>query len=125
MPRHGLNSPDLPLPVGPFSHVVEAGAFFHVSGQVAQDPKSGKLIEGDVAAQTTRILENLQLVLKTVDRDLRHIVKTTVFLTDMADYAAMNAVYASQFEAPYPARSTIAVRALPLGARVEIECVAH
>lgn len=125
MPRHGLNSPDLSQPVGPFSHVVEAGAFFYVSGQVAQDPTTGKLIEGDVAAQTARILANLQLVLKTVDRDLRHIVKTTVFLTDMADFAAMNAVYASQFEAPYPTRSTIAVRALPLGARVEIECVAQ
>jgi 2-iminobutanoate/2-iminopropanoate deaminase len=86
---------------------------------VAQEPATGKLIEGDVGAQTTRILANLQAVLKTVGRDLSHVVKVTVYLTDMADFAAMNAVYARHFDPPYPARSTVAVKALPLDARVE------
>jgi len=125
MPRQGINCPDLAPPVGPFSHLVTAGEALYLSGQVAQDPTSGKLIEGDVAAQTTRIFAHLQAVLKTVDRDLSHVVQVRVFLTDMADFAEMNAVYARQFEAPYPARTTVAVKALPLGARVELECVAH
>ncbi len=125
MQRQGVNCPELPPPVGPFSHLVNAGAALYLSGQVAQDPDTGKLIEGDVAAQTTRIFANLQAVLKTVDRDLRHIVKVTMFLTDMADFAEMNAVYARHFDLPYPARSTVAVKALPLGARVELECVAQ
>jgi 2-iminobutanoate/2-iminopropanoate deaminase len=125
MQRQGVNCPELPPPVGPFSHLVNAGAALYLSGQVAQDPDTGKLIEGDVAAQTTRIFANLQAILKTVDRDLGHIVKVTVFLTDMADFAEMNAVYTRHFDLPYPARSTVAVKALPLGARVEIECVAQ
>lgn len=125
MQRQGVNCPELPPPVGPFSHLVNAGAALYLSGQVAQDSDTGKLIEGDVAAQTTRIFANLQAILKTVDRDLGHIVKVTVFLTDMADFAEMNAVYTRHFDLPYPARSTVAVKALPLGARVEIECVAQ
>lgn len=125
MRRQGINSPDLAQPVGPFSHLVDAGASLFLSGQVAQDPETGKLIEGDVAAQTERIIENLQAVLKTVGRDLGHVAKVTVFLTDMADFAEMNAVYARHFDSPYPARTTIAVKALPLGARVEMECVAQ
>jgi 2-iminobutanoate/2-iminopropanoate deaminase len=125
MPREGINSPEFAPPVAPFSHLVKSGGFFYLSGQVAQDPATGQLIEGDVAAQMARILANIQAVLKTVDRDLSHVVKTTVFLTDMADYAEMNAVYARMFDPPYPARSAIAVKALPLGARVEIECVAE
>lgn len=124
MQRQGVNSPELAQPVGPFSHLVHAGASLYLSGQVAQEPVTGKLIEGDVTTQTTRIIENLQAVLKAVGRDLGHIVKVTVFLTDMADFAEMNAVYASHFRPPYPARSTVAVKALPLGARVEMECVA-
>ena len=125
MPRQGVNCPELPAPVGPFAHLVNAGAFVYLSGQVAQDPATGKLIKGNVAAQTTQIFENLQAVLKTGGRDLQYIVKVTVFLTDMHDFAEMNAVYARYFEAPYPARSTVAVKALPLGARVEIECIAQ
>jgi 2-iminobutanoate/2-iminopropanoate deaminase len=125
MQRQGINCPELAPPVGPFTHLVNAGAALYLSGQVAQDPATGQLIEGDVAAQTTRIFANLQAVLKTVGRDLGHIVKVTVFLTDMADFAEMNAVYASHFDRPYPARTTVAVQALPLGARVELECIAQ
>ena len=125
MQRQAVNCPELSPPVGPFSHLVHAGAALYLSGQVAQDPTTGKLIEGDVTSQTTRIFANIEAVLKTVDRDLSHVVQVRVFLTDMADFAEMNAVYARQFEAPYPARTTVAVKALPLGARVELECVAH
>lgn len=129
MPRNGINSPELPATDGPFglpfSHLVKTGTCLYLSGQVAQDPATGRVVAGDVAAQTERILANLQAVLRTVNRDLGHVVKTTVFLTDMADYDAMNAVYARVFDPPYPARSTIAVKALPLGARIEIECVAE
>ena len=125
MQRQGINCPELAPPVGPFSHLVNAGAALYLSRQVAQDPATGKLIEGDVAAQTERVFTNLQAVLKTVGRDLGHIVKVMVFLTDMADFAEMNAVYARHFDRPYPARTTVAVQALPLGARVELECVAQ
>jgi 2-iminobutanoate/2-iminopropanoate deaminase len=125
MQREGINSPELVQPIGPFSHLVNAGASLFLSGQVAQEPTTGKLIEGDMTAQTVRILENLQAVLRTVGRDLSHVVKVNVFLTDMADFAEMNTVYARYFDPPYPARSAIAVKALPLGARVEMECVAQ
>jgi 2-iminobutanoate/2-iminopropanoate deaminase len=125
MQRQGINCPELMPPGAPFSHLVKTGSILYVSGQIAQDPTTGKLIDGDAATQTARILANIQAVLKSVDRDLRHVVKTTVFLTDMADYSEMNDIYAREFDPPYPARSTIAVKALPLGARVEIECVAQ
>jgi 2-iminobutanoate/2-iminopropanoate deaminase len=125
MPREGINCPEFAPPGAPFSHLVKSGGFFYLSGQVSQDPATGQFIEGDVASQMARILSNIQAVLKTVDRDLSNVVKTTIFLTDMADYAEMNTVYASVFDPPYPARSAIAVKALPLGARVEIECVAE
>jgi 2-iminobutanoate/2-iminopropanoate deaminase len=125
MQRQGVNSPELAQPVGPFSHLVDTGVSLYLSGQVAQEPTTAKLIEGDVTAQTARILENIQAVFRIVGRDLGHVVKVNVFLTDMADFAEMNAVYARYFDPPYPARSAIAVKALPLGARVEIECVAQ
>jgi 2-iminobutanoate/2-iminopropanoate deaminase len=122
--REGINSPELASPAGPFSHVVKAGGLLYISGQIAQNPQTGHLVEGNVVEQTTQILQNLSAVLKVVHRDFSHVVKVNVFLTDMNDFAAMNAVYATYFDAPYPARSTIAVKALPLGARVEMECVA-
>ncbi len=122
--REGINSPELASPAGPFSHVVKAGGFLYISGQIAQNPQTGHLVEGNVVEQTTQILQNLRAVLKVVQLDFSHIVKVNVFLTDMNDFAAMNAVYATYFDAPYPARSTIAVKALPLGARVEMECIA-
>jgi 2-iminobutanoate/2-iminopropanoate deaminase len=125
MPRQGVNSPEFRSSDLPFSHFVVTGGATYVSGQVALDPATGTLIEGDVTAQTEQIFVNLHSVLKAAGKDLGDIVKTTVFLTDMRDYAAMNAVYARQFTPPYPARSAIAVAALPLGARVEIECIAN
>jgi Ala-tRNA(Pro) deacylase len=124
MPRDGLNCPELAPPVGPFSHAVRAGEMVYVSGQVAQDPATGHLIGGGATAQAERVFENLRAVLGATGRDLSHVIKVTVYLTDMNDFAAMNAVYEQHFEAPYPARTTIAVKELPLGARVEIDCIA-
>ena len=111
--------------VGPYSHAVAAGEFVYLSGQTPLDPKTGKLVTGDVGAQTAQCFENLTNVLAAAALTLDDVVKVNVFLTDMGDFAAMNAVYATKFAAPYPARSTVGVAALPLGARVEIEMIAR
>lgn len=125
MQREGINSPDLPAPSGPFSHLVRAGELILLSGQVAQDPQTGELLTGDIRAQVVQIFANIEQALRTVGCDLSHVVKVNVYLTDMRDFADLNAAYTAQFAAPYPARTTVAVSALPLGARVEIEVVAR
>jgi 2-iminobutanoate/2-iminopropanoate deaminase len=111
--------------VGPFSPAVRSGDFIYLSGQTAQDPATGKLIQGDAAAQTEQIFKNLDAVLRAAGKSFADVVRVGVFLTDMADFAAMNAVYARHFDPPYPARTTVAVAALPLGATVEIELIAR
>jgi len=111
-------------PIGPFSPALRVERQVYLSGQVAQDPTTGRLIEGDVAAQTERILENVRALLETADKSLADVVRVGVFLTDMRDFAAMNEVYARYFETPFPVRTTVAVSALPLGALVEIEVMA-
>ena len=113
-----------PAAVGPYSQAVRAGRMVFTAGQIPLDPSSGKPIEGDVAAQTRQVLDNLAAVLEAAGSGLDRVLKTTVFLTDMADFGAMNAVYAERFGQAPPARSTVAVAALPRGARVEIEAVA-
>lgn len=112
------------VPVGPYSPGVDTGDYVYVSGQTPLDPETGKLVEGDITAQTKRIFLNLEAILSAAGLSFDDVVKTTVFLADMGDFAAMNAEYATHFASPYPARSTIGVAALPLGARVEIELVA-
>jgi 2-iminobutanoate/2-iminopropanoate deaminase len=104
---------------------VRVGELLLLSGQVALDPKTGKLIDGDVAAQTAQALENLRTLLGAAGKSLADVARTNVYLTDMKDFARMNAVYARYFEAPYPARTTVAVAALPLGAAVEIDLIAR
>lgn len=113
-----------PAPIGPYSQGVKAGDFFFCSGQVAIVPAEGKLVEGDVSAQAEQALKNLGEVLKAAELDYTDVVKTTIFLADMADFAAVNVVYATYFDKNKPARSTVAVAGLPLNARVEIEAVA-
>ena len=125
MSRDAINSPDAPPAIGPYSHAVRAGELVFTSGQVGLDPATGELVPGGVAAQTARAFDNLELVLRASNLTLRDVVKVNVFLLDMADFAAMNEEYARRFEAPYPARSTVAVAGLPRGARVEIELVAR
>ncbi|MEI6308201.1 MAG: RidA family protein [bacterium] len=110
-------------PVGPYSPGVEAGGFIFLSGQIPLLP-DGALVEGDIQAQVEQSLENLKGLLEQAGLDLKAVVKTTIFLTDMADFPAVNEIYARYFSPPFPARSTVAVLALPKGARVEIEAVA-
>jgi 2-iminobutanoate/2-iminopropanoate deaminase len=113
-----------PKAIGPYSQAIVAGELVFCAGQGAIDPATGENRRGDVAAETERTLDNLAAVLLAAGSDLAHVVKTTVFLVDMADFAAMNEVYAKRFGEHRPARSTVGVAALPRGFRVEIECVA-
>ena len=111
--------------VGPYSHAVEAGELIFLSGQTPLDSATGKLVEGDIAAQTEQCFTNLFNVLAAAGLTEANVVKANVFLTDMGNFAAMNKVYATKFSAPYPARSTVEVAALPIGAQVEIELIAR
>jgi 2-iminobutanoate/2-iminopropanoate deaminase len=111
--------------VGPYSHAVESGDLLFLSGQTPIDPATGKLVEGDVAAQTRQCFANLFNVLAAANLTPDNVEKVNVFLTDMGNFAAMNEVYAKQFAAPYPARTTIGVASLPLGAQIEIELIAR
>ena len=113
-----------PKAIGPYSQAVIANGFVYTAGQVALDPASGQLVEGDVKAQTARVMENLQAVLKAAGTSFSKVVKTTVFLASMDDFAAMNEVYAHAFGDHKPARSTVAVKTLPKNALVEIDVVA-
>lgn len=110
--------------VGPYSHAVASGGFVFLSGQTPLDPRTGRLVEGDIGAQTRQCLANLGAVLGAAGLGFEDVVECHVFLVDMADFGAMNAVYAEHFAAPYPARTTIGVAALPLDARVEVRMVA-
>ena len=125
MPREALSSDALAPPVGPFSPGVRAGELIFLSGQVALSAQTGRLIEGDVAAQTEQVLQNLRTLLAAAGKSFADVARVNVYLTDMKDFARMNAVYARHFEAPYPARTTVAVAALPLGAAVEIDLIAR
>lgn len=113
-----------PEPIGPYSQAIESGHYVFCSGQVAIDPQRGELVAGDVAAQASRALNNLLEVLKAAGLSAADVVKTTVFLIDMNDFTAVNGAYATFFGDAKPARSTVAVSGLPLGARVEIDAIA-
>jgi len=113
-----------PKPIGPYSQAIRANGFLYVSGQVALDPKTGELLGSDVAQQTQRTLENVKGILEAAGSNLHHVVKTTVFLKDMNDFAAMNEIYAKYFPSAPPARSTVQVARLPKDALVEIEVIA-
>lgn len=123
--RQSVTSPTAPTAIGPYSQAVWNGDALFCSGQTPIDPATGQLIDGDVGAQTQRVFDNLAAVLEAAGLSLDDAIKCNVYLTDMADFAAMNAAYASRFTAPHPARTTVAVAGLPLGARVEIELIAR
>jgi len=114
-----------PNAVGPYNHAVRTGDLLFCAGQIPIDPASGDLVKGDIKVQTQRVLENVKAILEDQKLSFANVVKSTVFLTNLADFAAMNEVYAKYFTADFPARSTIQVAALPKGASVEIEVVAH
>jgi 2-iminobutanoate/2-iminopropanoate deaminase len=118
-----LHTPHAPQAIGPYSQAVRAGGFLFVSGQIPLSPE-GNLVEGDIRAQTERVMENLKAILEAAGSGLHRVVQTTCFLADMEDFPAFNEVYARYFSPPDPARATVAVKALPRGVRVEVACVA-
>jgi 2-iminobutanoate/2-iminopropanoate deaminase len=111
--------------VGPYNHAVRVGDFLFCAGQIPLDPATGNLVPGDVKAQTERVLQNVKIILEDQKLGFGNVIKTTVFLTNLADFAAMNEVYSKHFTTDFPARSTVQVSALPKGANVEIEVIAH
>ena len=125
MRRETITTDRIAPSVGPFSAAVRAGDLLFFSGQIALDPATGRLIDGDVGAQTEQIFANISAVLEAAGKSFDDVMKTTVYLADMKDFGAMNTVYARYFQAPYPARTTIQAAALPLGAAVEIEVMAR
>lgn len=124
MTRKIVQTEEAPAPVGPYSQAVRAGDWLFVSGQIALDPVTGELVNENAAAQAARVLENIGAILRAAGMDYADVVKTTIFLTDLRDFAAVNEVYARYFPERPPARSTVQVSALPKGARVEIEAIA-
>jgi 2-iminobutanoate/2-iminopropanoate deaminase len=124
MPSATVSTPGAPRAIGPYSQGIKANGFLFTAGQVGFDPESGELVDGGIAEQTLRVLHNLRAILRSCVVDLSAVVKTTVFLVDMTDFALMNEVYAEIFGDHRPARSTVAVASLPRGARVEIEAIA-
>lgn len=118
-------SPHAPAPIGPYNQAIRAGDFLFCSGQIPLDPATGELVAGDITAQTHRVMKNIEAVLAAGAATFEDVVKTTIFLIDMNDFAAVNGAYGSYFADIAPARSTVAVAGLPKGSRVEIEVVAH
>ncbi|MGI5864117.1 MAG: RidA family protein [Myxococcales bacterium] len=126
MPRQAISTPKAPKAIGPYSQAiaVPAGEMVFLSGQIPLDPQTGELVGQDIVAQTERVMENLKAVLEAASLTLEHVVKTTILLADLGDFAKVNEVYGRYFSANPPARATFQVAALPRGARVEIEAIA-
>ena len=124
MEKQTVSSAVAPRALGPYSQAVRWGNLLFLSGQVGIDPQTGKLVEGGVEAQARQVFKNIAAILAAVGLDCSYLLKTTVFLKDMANFKTLNEIYAGHVPEPYPARSALAVRALPLGAEVEIEAIA-
>ena len=122
--RDAISTPDAPKAIGPYSQGIRAGNLVFTSGQVAFDPATQQIVDGDISAQTDRVLKNLSAILKAAGCSLRDVLRCTVFLKNMDDFAAMNTVYGKYFETPFPARSTVEVRRLPKDVLVEIDVIA-
>jgi 2-iminobutanoate/2-iminopropanoate deaminase len=122
--KEAVSSPQAPKAIGPYSAALKAGGLTFVSGQVPFDPETGALIDGEIGIQTRQVLKNVGALLTAAGLDYRHVVRTTVFLADMNDFAAMNEVYRTFFSEPYPARSTVQAARLPRDARIEIDAIA-
>ena len=122
--RASISAPDAPQAIGPYSQAIQAGSLLFLSGQIPLDPVTGEVVSGDVRVQTRRVLENIGAVLAAAGVPFDAVVKTTVFLADLNEFAAMNEVYATFFTDPAPARSTVQVARLPRDVRVEIETIA-
>jgi len=123
--REAISTPEAPSAIGPYSQAIRAGDFLFVSGQIALDPSTGGLVEGDVAVQTHRVLKNLGAILSAAGTSFDQVVKSTVYLADMNDFGVVNQIYGTYFPAPAPARATIQAARLPRDVRVEIDVVAY
>ena len=119
-----ISTSEAPGAIGPYSQAVRSGRFLFCSGQIPLDPKSGQIVPGDITAQTRRVLDNIGAVLKAENLTFDHVVKTTIFLTNLGDFQTVNEIYGSYFKQDPPARSTIQIAALPKGANIEIEVIA-
>jgi reactive intermediate/imine deaminase len=123
MPRIPISTEQAPAAIGPYSQAVRRGSFVFLSGQIPLDPATGQLVEGDIAAQARRVFDNLRAVCTAAGGSFEDVVRVGIYLTDLGDFAAVNAVMAENFAAPFPARSTIQVSALPRGAQVEVDAI--
>jgi 2-iminobutanoate/2-iminopropanoate deaminase len=123
--KASVSSPGAPKAIGPYSPAIRADQFLFLSGQVALDPASGQMIEGDIAAQTRRVMDNLLALLDAAGLSFAHVVRTTIYLADMNDFGKVNEEYGKYFTEPYPARATVQVARLPKDARVEIDAIAQ
>jgi len=121
--RDAVSTDQAPKAIGPYSQAIRAGGLLFVSGQVPLDPATGALVEGDIAAQTHRVMQNVKAVVEAAGASLDAVVKTTIYLADLGDFKTVNEVYGSYFTAPAPARATVQVARLPLDARVEIDAI--
>ncbi|MEO5753294.1 MAG: RidA family protein [Chthoniobacterales bacterium] len=119
-----VSTSDAPAAIGPYSQAIRSGSMLYCAGQIPLDPATGQIVPGDIGEQTKRVLENVAAILKAEHLSFDHVIKTTVFLTSMDDFQAMNEIYGTYFRENPPARSTVAVSALPKGAKVEIEVIA-
>ena len=122
--RQAVSTPSAPAAIGPYSQAIRAGSLLFVSGQIPIDPATGNMVDGDVGAQTHRVLQNIREILTAAGATLDEVVRTTVYLADMNDFGAMNAVYGTYFSSPAPARATVQAARLPKDARVEIDVIA-
>jgi len=123
MARIPISTEQAPAAIGPYSQAVRHGGFVFLSGQIPLDPATGQLVEGDISTQARRVFDNLRAVCAAAGGSFDHVVRVGIYLTDLGDFAAVNAVMAENFQAPFPARSTIEVSGLPRGARVEVDAI--
>ena len=123
--RQAVQTEHAPAAIGPYSQAIRAGSLLFISGQIPLDPVSGQVVEGDAATQTHRVMKSIGAILRAADAGYDQVVRTTIFLIDLADFAAVNKAYGSYFDDPAPTRATVQVAALPKGVRVEIDTIAH
>lgn len=123
--KQAITTPNAPRAIGPYSQAVKVGDMLYVSGQIPIDPTTQQIVTGDIAVQTQQVMRNLKAILEAAGTDFAHVVKTTIYLTDLAQFGQVNEIYGAVFTEPYPARVTVQVVALPKGVSIEIECVVN
>lgn len=123
--KKALSTPSAAKALGPYNHVVESDGWLYISGQIPLNPETNDIVAGGIEAQASQVLDNIEALLADVNLSTDNIVKTTIYLTDLGDFATVNEVYAGRFRAPYPARATVEIAGLPKGARIEIDAVAR